>query len=457
MVLNTANIRELKISDYLGKEFDCNCGRKHRVDIDKIIIGKGALQQIPAILSEYKVNKVLLVADTNTYKAAGAKVEQLVQAAGFGLKTLVFEREGDLVPDETAIGQLFVAVEKDMDIIVAVGSGVINDLAKYISSRLEIPFIIVASAPSMDGFTSDVSALILDNLKTSPSVQPAKVIIGDVEVLKDAPMRMIVAGLGDLLGKYSSLRDWKIGHIINSEYYCPAVAELVQYSVQKSIDNIERIKNRDESAIQGLMEGLVLSGIAMSFVGNSRPASGAEHHISHYWETMFLLQGKSAVLHGIKVGIGALITHQIATLLMTQPVDFERAERNAACFDEQRWEAEVTRLFQRAAPGILKQSRDNNRNSVVERRKRVQVIRRNWDQVLAALRETPSATELKAILLTAGAPVNPQEVGVDSEMVYQSIIYAKEIRVRYTILQLLWDLGLSEEYAAAIKSDFAGI
>jgi len=454
VILEAANICNLGINDYIGKEFECKCGKKHRVDIAKIVIGKGALQQIPSILQEFRCKRVLIVADTNTDQAVGQNVAQLVQNAGFSLESLVYERDGDLVPDEEAIGQLLVNVDSNTDLIIAVGSGVINDLAKYVSSRLRIPYIIVASAPSMDGFASDVSALILDGLKTSPSAQPAKAIIGDLDVMRNAPLEMIRAGLGDMLGKYSSLKDWKIASILTGEYYCETVAAMVRLSVQKCIDHIHGFQNREEAAIQSLMEGLVLSGIAMSFVGNSRPASGSEHHISHFWEMAFLQRGKSAVLHGIKVGITALAASQVANLLTTQEIDFECATKKNFRFAEPEWEQAVNRLFQKAAPVVLKQCRENNRNSETERIKRVAAVKSHWPEIAAVLREQPAAAELKNILTTVGAPFNPKEIGVDSELVFDSIIYAKEIRNRYTVLQLAWDLGLLEDYATAIKDYF---
>jgi glycerol-1-phosphate dehydrogenase [NAD(P)+] len=231
----------------------------------------------------------------------------------------------------------------------------------------------------------------------------------------------------------------------------------VRFSIEKCIANLHSFTSRNEFAIRSLMEGLVLSGIAMSFVGNSRPASGSEHHISHYCELMFLQMGKAPVLHGIKVGIATVATHRIAELLTAKEMDFDCAGRNAPHFDVSQWEEKVNRLFQKAAPGILKQSRENNRNSIEERVKRIQAVRRNWPKVIAVLQEKPSAEEIGNILKTVGAPVTPGEIGVDSDMVYNSIIYAKEIRNRYTVLQLVWDLGLSEECAAAICDYYAGM
>lgn len=452
VILNMADIENLGINEYLGQEFECTCGRKHHAAIDKIVIGKGVLQQIPEILRELQCKNPLLVADTNTFQAVGKRVAGLMKQTGLAFESLVYQREGDLVPDEIAIGQLEDNLGPNTDLIVAVGAGVINDLAKYVSARRGIPFMIIATAPSMDGFASDVAALILDGLKTSPVAPPARVIIGDTEVLRNAPLEMIRAGLGDMLGKYSSLKDWKLSHLLFGEYYCETVAALVRFSVQKCIANIHGYENRDEAAVQSLMEGLTLSGIAMSFIGNSRPASGSEHHISHFWEMMFLQRGKPAVLHGIKVGITALAANRVAAFLAGQAIDFDQAVQNADQFDESNWEQTVVRLFQTAAPAVLKQSLEYNRNSLIERLKRIAAIQLHWTEIVSLLQEKPSAEELKEVLTVVGAPVSPDLIGVDDEIVSNSIIYAKEIRNRYTVLQLAWDLGLIEECAASVTS-----
>lgn len=450
MKIDSNKIRNFSIADYLGGELECSCGKKHSVDIKKIIIESGALKKIPEILKDYLSKKIFLVADRNTYKAAGERVEQTLKSSGFVCKVMVYEREYDLVPDERAIGEFLVNLEKDTDIIIAVGSGVINDLSKYVSTKMNIPSIIVATAPSMDGYASDTSALTLDNLKTSVDVKLPQVIIGDLDILKEAPLEMILAGLGDMIGKFSALKDWKLAQIVTGEYYCETVAEMVKLSVQKCIDNINGYKNKDTFAIKSLMEGLIVSGIAMSFVGNSRPASGSEHHISHYWETMFLLENKKAVLHGVKVGIAALASNKITTILTSRNIDFETAAQKAGSFDENKWRKDIIQYYQKAAPGILKLSEKYDRNSLVSRRQRVNAIKLNWRLIVDTLQESPSLAQLENILSQAGALRNPNDVGISADIIYQSIVYAKEIRTRYTVLQMLWDLSLIEEFAQII-------
>lgn len=446
LVLDSDTIRDSVACDYLGKELACSCGRTHSVGVKKIIIESGALEGAPAVIRELGHARAFMVADTNTYAAAGSRVEELLCAAGMSAGSLVYRRRGDLVPDERAIGELFVAIGQ-ADVIVAVGAGVINDLVKYVGTRLNIPVVIVATAPSMDGFASDSSALILDNLKTSVEVHTVEAIIADVDVLRAAPIEMIRAGLGDMAGKYTALKDWELGHIVTGEYYCEAVVQMVAFSVEKCIDSTSGLESRNREAIKNLMEGLVLSGIAMSFVGNSRPASGAEHHISHYWENAFLQLNRAAILHGTKVGIGTAVVSRIGTDLAARAVDFEAARRAAVTFDAAKWRSDVERLFGTAAPGIIRQSDDTRRNSVDERLKRIDVLERHWSRIAEVLSTPPSASQIESLLASVGAPLRPCDIGVDSGMVHGGVMYAKEIRPRYTVLQLASDLGLLEKYA----------
>ena len=199
MAINEHNIVDFNLKDFLGTALPCECGRVHRVGIEKVVIQKNALMIIPDILRDFDYDNVLLVADKNTYKVAGEGVETLLKDRGFAYRKLVYESDGDLVPDERAIGKMAVKIETDTQAIIAVGSGVLNDLAKYVGHKFNIPSIIVATAPSMDGYASDTSALILENLKTSCSVAPPKAIIGDIDILKNAPM--VIGGIGRYAGE----------------------------------------------------------------------------------------------------------------------------------------------------------------------------------------------------------------------------------------------------------------
>lgn len=433
------------LNDYLGKEIQCSCGMVHKTPLKKIDIGQGALKRLPSVIRELGYQKVFMVADVNTYKAAAAEIEALFQAEKMDCETLVLNEE-EPVPDEASLGRILAACPRDTDVILAVGTGTINDMCKYISCRLKLDYIIAATAPSMDGFVSVGAALMLDHVKVTCDAHSPVAVIGDTDILAEAPMNLITAGLGDVLGKYTCIMDWKLAHLINGEYYCEAVVDMVNTSVQTVVSQGKNIKTRDPQAVKALMEALVLTGMAMYFVGNSRPASGCEHHMSHFWEMRFLMEGKKPVLHGTKVGIGMVTAVKMYHMLAEEQVDFETAMKKKRSYGE--WEEKMKSCYLTAADGIIRLEQKCGKNDIGRRSLRVETMKENWEEIQKTIEEgLPKVEEVKQLLESLDAPVHPDQVGLSLELVKEGIQAAKEVRDRYTLLQILWDLGLEEEYS----------
>ena len=260
---------------------NCDCGKKHICPIEHVMIGPGILQSLHDICKDY--HSILMVSDQNTYRVCGKEVADIL---GDKITTsLMFETgAAPLIPNEEAIEAVNDKFMDGVDLVLGVGSGVINDLCKYVSFEHQLPYYIVATAPSLDGYASGGSALILKGMKVTLNATPPKAILADTKVLKDAPMDMLQAGYGDIVGKYSCLNDWKLSALINDEYFCKKVYDITYETADKVKRLAEGVVNRDEEAVGALMEALVIVGIAMAYVGNSRPASGSEHHFSHYFE-----------------------------------------------------------------------------------------------------------------------------------------------------------------------------
>ncbi|MBP0963110.1 MAG: sn-glycerol-1-phosphate dehydrogenase, partial [Oscillospiraceae bacterium] len=306
------NILEMGINEMAGMEFDCDCGHHHKLDIGHIAIGKGVLPQILPMAAPFKGKKIFMLSDDNTFAVAGERTLALLQQEGHTVKSFVFHTDGEmLIPNEKALGRLFMELEPETALIVAVGSGSLNDMGKYMSARTGIPYIIVCTAPSMDGYASDGAPMICDGFKISFVATLAYGIVGDTDIMKDAPMRMIQAGFGDVLGKATALAEWKMSRDLTGEYYCHTIAQLVEKALQKAIDNAAGLAVRDEQAIRYLIEALTLTGVAMGLTGVSRPASGAEHMLSHYWEMYYIAHNRFPEFHGIKVGIATPIICQV--------------------------------------------------------------------------------------------------------------------------------------------------
>ena len=443
----------MELQEYLKGRPNCACGSVHRTDLMELEIGSGAIKRLPGILKKYDYKKLLVVADRNTWEAAGSCTVSVLEAAGFPVDTFVYQ-DTALVPEERAIGRLTVAAGPDFDAVIGVGSGTLNDLCKYISYKMGLDYFVVGSAPSMDGFSSNVAAMITNQLKTTYEVHTPKGVIGDVDVLRNAPMPMIAAGVGDILGKYVCLTDWKISHLVQGEYYCGYVEDMVQNSIRVIMENADLVSARDPKAVEAVMNGLTLSGIAISYVGNSRPASGSEHHLSHYWEMMFLFQNRPAVLHGTKVGIGTISALKLYEMLADTPIDFEKARAKARAFDLEKWKEEIRKAYGPAAKEVVRLEERVHKNDPQAVLGRIDQMEAHWDEVLTFIRMLPKSEELSLVLKGIGAPVTPAEIGVDAAMVKNSVLYAKELRNRFGLLQILFDLGLNEEFAGRLTAGF---
>lgn len=373
-----ASILDRPISQWAGMEYSCACGKSHKVDIQAIRVGSGVMQELPGILRDLGASHIFLVADNYTYEAAGRQVEQLLDQAGLSYHKRVFQTETPLVPNEYALGSVLAAMTSQDDMLLAVGSGTLNDVTKYVSARTGVPYVIAATAPSMDGYASTVAPTILDGFKTTlPAVYPAA-IVADVDILKDAPMPMLTAGFGDIIGKFTSLADWRLSHQLNGEYYCPEVAGVIEAAVETCAANAQALAQREPQAIQAVTEALILSGLAMGMVGVSRPASGAEHQMAHYWEMDALRRGEVHPLHGNAVGVGTVL----AASLYEMAVEY-------------------------------------------------------LPQGFAA----PDKGQILACLQAAGSCADPKELGIRRELCLESLLHAMELRDRFTVQKLLEQKG----------------
>ncbi|NLJ79779.1 MAG: sn-glycerol-1-phosphate dehydrogenase [Firmicutes bacterium] len=442
------DISKMKLTDYLGAEFECECGKVHKTELETVEISAGALKKVAGIMRGHGLRKAFVVTDHNTYKVAGERLLSLLGEEEIGVASHVFD-EPKLLPNEYAVGKLLLNFDSECDLIIAVGGGTINDLCRFVSFRLGIPYYIVATAPSTDGTASAGASLIVDNLKTSIQCQMPKAIIADSEILAGAPRAMIAAGFGDMVGKYTCLADWKLSAIINGEYYCDTVVDITRQSLERTVKLRHKIASGESGAVGELMEALVMAGIAMSFAGSSRPASGSEHLISHFWDLRFLLENKKGLLHGTQVSIAAVLVSKLYHFLIDEGLTSAEIAAKELPSSEN-WEEEIKRAYLDAAEEVLELEEKAQKNAAPGWKKRIKVIAEQWSEIAAVLESVPSAAEITSLIEDVGGVVNPGEVGIDAELVRQGILYAKDIRARYTILQLLWDLGLLPTYASKL-------
>ena len=435
------------LSAYLDTHFTCSCGREHYAPLKRVSIGKDALYDLPRFAKELGFHSLYLICDPITYDIAGRRCMEILAQANVPSTIRILDHTGF---DEATVGELVFYMPKECDLMVAVGTGSINDMTRFLSCRMGRPFFTVATAAPMDGFASALAVLNINHFKTSVNAQTPTAIIGDTEILKNAPYRMIAAGLGDLLGKSTCLCDWKLSRIINQEHYCENIVALVENCVQQVLSQVDRVKERDPEVLGKIMEGLVLTGVAMSLYGNSRPASGCEHHISHYWEMIFEQAGMRPAPHGIQVGVGTVLILRLVEALKTIQVDFEAARTAARAYRPEVWEKEIRDAYGTAAQGIIELEHDAHKNSTQGRLQRIDSIQLHWNEILQLLDSLPRSEDLVAILKSLASPCTPAEIGVDTDLLRKTLLYCKEVRPRYTILQMLWDLDVLKPLVESI-------
>ena len=300
------NIRSL-----LTMNRPCSCGKRHPVSLRALMMESGALSKLPetvSALGEYK--HLVMISDDNTYAAAGNAAEAFLRSKwlrdGRSLQSISLATpEGGLHATETSVGQV-TDILGECDLLVAVGSGTVHDITRYVATQIGVDFISVPTAASVDGFLSSIAAMTWHGVKRSSPAKPPIALIADIDVLADAPYALTASGVGDLLGKYTALFDWRVSHIVTGEYVCETVISLEEDALAALLACKDAVASKDPAAVETVMYGLLLSGLAMQMVGNSRPASGSEHHVSHLIE-MDVITEDNPALHGEKVGVAAAL------------------------------------------------------------------------------------------------------------------------------------------------------
>ena len=433
--------------------YRCSCGKTHVCALKYLNIGRGALAGTADMVRAMGKQRPFVVCDENTWAVAGQRVDALLTEAGIGHGLFVIPREkpenARIAPAEWEVGSVIMRFDPACDMFLAVGSGVVNDICKVAAHACGVPTAVVGTAPSMDGYASNSSSMEMNHVKVSLYNHGPEGILLDSDVLAQAPMRMLWAGLGDMVAKYVAICEWRISNLITGDYYCEDVAGLMRAALRRVMEGADGITARDPDAIQSIAEGLVIAGIGMAYAEISRPASGLEHYFSHMWEMMALERGVPYDLHGIQVGVGTLLTMKIYRRILTDVVpDRARAEAHMAAFDPAAWEAQIRHIFGRTADEIVAIEKKTRKNDPARHAVRLDNIINRWDEILGVIREElPDYGALYGAMAKTGMPLTPGDIGVPVEDAVNAFIGARDIRDKYLSCSLLWDLGLTDEFA----------
>lgn len=429
-------IADFKCPLYLAKVWE--------KDMEKVLVGKGVLAELPGKMKEAGRKKAFVLADLNTYKAAGQQVCALLEEAGIRYTCYIINEDAP-EPDERTVGSVIMHFDTECDLVIGVGSGVVNDVGKILSNVCHNLYYIVATAPSMDGYASESSSMARDGLKISLPSKRADLIIGDIDILKTAPDRMLQAGLGDMLAKYVSICEWRIAHVITGEAYSEEIAQLVRQSLKCCVDNAAGLLKREDAAIEAVFRGLVTTGLAMAYAGVSRPASGVEHYFSHVWDMRGLEFGTKIDLHGIQCGIGTLLSVKLYEKLRQIEPDKEKACAYVCNFDYGKWSEELKAFLGKGADTMIALEGKEQKYSVEKHAKRLEVILSHWEEISQIMEEElPASEEIEGLLTVIGAPRTVTEIGIEEDILSMTFKATKDIRDKYVLSRLAWDLGVIE-------------
>lgn len=420
-------------------------------DTQLFSLGSNILGEVPEIVSKLWPGKQpVVIADENTWRVAGSKVNQLLIDAG-------------LNPDEPLIFPAFPVMHADYKYIpgivqkiqgkvpVAVGSGTINDLTKRSTFEAKLPgYFCVATACSVDGYTSFGAAITVNNFKQTLACPAPLAILADSDVLASAPMDMTASGYADLCAKVVGGADWYIADALGETPLDAKAWGMVQTHLMEWIASPEKIAAGDRDALMGLFNGLASSGFSMQYYHDSRPASGAEHLYSHTWEMDNLMVNGVNPSHGFKVGVGTLIS----TLLMEKTFALSKEEVAKICAEKPEIslaerEAQIDARLKGAViyDAVKKVCLGKLLTGDALKARRQQIID-NWDSMKEkVLGQILPYKEMKRRFELMGCPVKPEQIGLDRDEFLRGINVAAMIRKRYTILDLLFEMGVLEEFA----------
>lgn len=419
--------------ELLDTTFDCKCGSSHKVPIRSIIYAEDTLARLPEVLGSFvSGRRIVLVADERTRAIAGERAKEALEQTGWSVHDIIVPDtdKGDPVCDDKSHARLN-DLMPPADIALAIGTGVINDLTKWSTFDKNVPYAVFATAATMNGFTAANVAPTIKGVKTLIRARPPLAVFAIPSIIVEAPFELTAAGLGDTIAKPISTADWIFNHLFCGESFCRYCSEIINSLEPYYLDRPEDISNRRPAAIEALFNALLYSGIAMTVIGTSAPASGGEHLFSHTLDMMSSIDGVEHDLHGRQVGLGTIF----ASALYEQILKIEKP----VCHP---YPGDIDSTFWGALAGNVRQ----------EYELKIPMLRticekladgKTWGAFLAAgAAQVRSPAQIKKCLKTAGAAHTFADIGCSRERLLAAALHMHQIRKRPTIIDLAWILGI---------------
>ncbi len=440
----------MKLSELLGKTFECECGRTHTVPTEHLIYSSDAIEHIPAIARKYATDPVyLIIADARTYEAAGRRIETVLRDSGASASTFIVpDRNGESPITDTETRDYVLREAPDAMVYIASGGGTINDITKWIAYERGKPFLTVPTAASMNGYASANVSASIKGLKVLFHAEACKGVFAVPEILAEAPFEMTTSGLGDVIAKPVSSADWRLNRFLFDEYYCQFSIDLLKDLEPVYLDNPEGIRERKPESLRALFEALFYSSIAMTITGTSSPASGGEHLLSHTIDMTSAVKGDRHDLHGRQVGVGTILSAALYDRILS--IETPACGDIPSDIDETFWGplSSVVRKEYRKKLPKFKLAEEKLMKAG------------NWDMFRSTLRENLiSPDRIKNCLSGAGAAHRISDIRIndrpiDTERFLTIWKTAHQMRERFTVLDLAILLGVLPDRAGEIAEEW---
>lgn len=436
---------------------DVTTALEHADDTREVKVGRGVLKDAGTVIAQTLVEDdcpLLLVADENTWDAAGSAVSTYLESAGVTLvDPMVYPASPTLYASYRHAEEIRERLKETGARGVAIGSGTLNDLVKLASGELERPYAVVGTAASMDGYTGFGAPMTKDGLKITMPCPAPRTVVFDLDVAAKAPSPMAASGFGDLSAKIPAGADWMLADAVGIDPIHLLAWDLVQGGVREALSTPKELAAGVPEAYDGLCSGLVMSGLAMQIAKGTRPASGAEHYFSHLWELDHVGADLDPPLsHGFKVAIGTLAMVAFYEEFLKR--DLASIDIDAIAESWPTWDDIAEDIRSTMSGPLVDKGLNETKEKYVDAdglRERLTRLVNAWPELRPKLEHqlTP-ARELQALLEDAGAPTHPEDIGLRVEDVRDTFPRAMYYRSRYTVLDVAREIGWFDEVVADV-------
>lgn len=399
----------------------CSCGKEHHMSTKAAYISSGCLADFEDLVAKHGLSgKRCALYGENSYAATEGLhpyAEQNIILPSLNLHA-----------DEKSTARVLELMDSDIELLIAVGSGTIHDIARFCAHERKIKFISVPTAASVDGFCSTVAAMTWYGYKKTMTAVAPEIVIADTDIIKNAPFELVKSGVGDIMAKYTALADWEIANVLSGEYLCQRIYDMMRSAADTAMSSVPGLIKGDAKAYEDVTYALIMSGLAMQMIGNSRPASGCEHHISHMIEMCPAgIDVAFSAMHGEKTGVGSIIGareyHRLAEV-----EDIENYALDYSALDEN----ELKGFFgEHLIEGVIDENKIDSLSFVSR-----DILVSSWAEIRSIVSKVPGPEYFYSLLESLNAKRSLEDIGVDSSLTDTVLRYSPIVRNRLTLMRV---------------------